>query len=228
MQSSSAVRGLLKMKGYKIFDRPFELNIVGIRNNSTVSNRFDDRMVVFWKDSGNNWNERYYPITTDPGTYYLQHPINVDGTAILKEGQYIDSWQIGLHKGQYPALVQSKPITVIRDYDRTAVLDFANGKQATGMFGINMHHASATGSTGEVGKWSAGCQVFQNISDFTEFMALANRQKTLYGNAFTYTLIDQRAITRTIIRRSIYGVVAAGVIIGVTYYFAVYRKKATA
>jgi hypothetical protein len=35
--------------------------------------------------------------------------------------------------------VQSKPITVLRDYDRNAILDFWNGKPETGMFGINIH-----------------------------------------------------------------------------------------
>ncbi len=33
------------------------------------------------------------------------------GTAMLKEGQYIDAYKQGLHKGQYTALVQDKPVT---------------------------------------------------------------------------------------------------------------------
>jgi hypothetical protein len=47
-------------------------------------------------------------------------------TAILAQGQYKGAYKIGLHQGKYKALVEAKPITVIRDYDRNAKLDFKN------------------------------------------------------------------------------------------------------
>jgi hypothetical protein len=101
-----------------------------------------------------------------------------------------------MHRGKYLALTQKRPLTVIRDYNRDAVLDFNNGKEQTGMFGVNIHHASINGTTKFVEKYSAGCQVFANIDDFNLFMQLAQRHKTLYGNDFTYTLIDERALVR--------------------------------
>jgi hypothetical protein len=118
------------------------------------------------------------------------------GTAILKQGQYKGAYQIGLHRGKYYALVQSKPVTVLRDYDRNAILDFWNGKPETGMFGINIHRASVNGTTKSVDSYSAGCQVFANINDFNLFMQLCEKHKQLYDNSFTYTLIDKRAIAR--------------------------------
>ncbi len=118
------------------------------------------------------------------------------GTAILKHGQYMNSHKIGLHRGKYLALVQQRPLTVIRDYDRNAALDFMNGKEQTGIYGINIHHASVNGTTKSVNKYSAGCQVFANINDFNLFMQLAERHKQQYGNNFSYTLIDQRALVR--------------------------------
>ena len=99
--------------------------------------------------------------------------MNKLGAAILKNGQYIDAYKIGLHRGEYKALIEQKPVTVIRDYDRNAVLDFNNGKQETGNFGINIHRAGSKGTTINVDKWSAGCQVFENAEDFAKFLVLA-------------------------------------------------------
>ena len=43
-----------KKKGYKIYSRPFELNIVGIRTNNTVPNSFDDTLNIFYKNSADD------------------------------------------------------------------------------------------------------------------------------------------------------------------------------
>ena len=190
------IQATLLQKGFKTFSRPFELNIVGIRSNSTKPNSFDDSLNIYYKTSDGKWQFHQFAATTDPGTYWLMNPMNPQGTAIVKHGQYINSHRIGLHRGKYLALVQQRPLIVIRDYDRNATLDFMNGKEETGIFGINIHHASVNGTTRTVDKYSAGCQVFANINDFTLFMQLAERHKQLYGNDFTYTLIDERALVR--------------------------------
>jgi hypothetical protein len=144
--------------------------------------------------------------------------MNVNGTAILKAGQYIDSHKIGLHKGEYTALVQAKPLTVFRDYDRNAILDFNNGKEDTGLFGINIHKASKV--TAEVNKWSAGCQVFKNSEDFADFIKLAKKHEEKVGNNFTYTLIDERATNRAFKR----GLTYQGVILIAVISYIAYRK----
>jgi len=190
------IQSTLLQKGFKTFSRPFELNIVGIRSNSTKPNSFDDTLNIFYKSSDDKWQFHQFAATTDPGTYWLMNPMNPQGTAIVKHGQYIGSHGIGMHRGKYLALVQKRPLTVVRDYDRNATLDLMNGKEQTGMFGINIHHASVNGTTRTVDKYSAGCQVFANINDFNVFMQLAERHKQLYGNDFTYTLIDERALVR--------------------------------
>jgi hypothetical protein len=213
----------LKSKGYKIFERPNELNIVGVRNDSTDANKFDDFIYVLWKDENGKWEGKYYNATTDPGTYYLKNPLTKLGAAILKEGQWLDTYSIGKHRGQYDALVQSKPLTVIRDYDRNAILDFNNGREQKGLFGINIHKAGKDSK--DVDQWSAGCQVFQKSDDFNEFMDLARKHKNLYGNKFTYTLIDERAYNRKLKR---YGAYAIGIvlIIGAIYVrYKAYVKK---
>ncbi len=190
------IRAILRHRNFRLFKRPYELNIVGIRSTSVRSNSFDDEIHVFYKTEGINWNYHIYKVTTDPGTYWLRNPIQPQGTAILSQGQYLNAYQIGLHRGQYTALVQRKPVTILRDYDRNATLDFINGRKDTGLFGINIHRAMAQGTTKVIDKFSAGCQVFENVSDFTEFLKLSERHRKLYGNQFTYTLIDLRAVKR--------------------------------
>ena len=181
--------------------RPYELNIVGLRASSTISNRFDDEIHVFYKVNPIKWNYHVYKVTTDPGTFWLKNPMQLQGTAILSEGQYVDAYELGLHRGKYKALVQSKPVTIIRDYDRTAKLDFLNGTKTTGMYGINIHRANSIGTTKTIDKYSAGCQVFENAENFQEFLLLCEHHNHLYGNNFTYTLIDFRAVKRETYRR---------------------------
>jgi len=217
------VKSILFGKGYKIFSRPYELNIVGIRAKHVNSNSFDDEIHVFYKVSALKWNYHIYKATTDPGTFWLNNPMNPQGTALLAQGQYIDAYQIGLHKGQYTALVQVKAVDVIRAYQRDALMDLNNGTVHSGIFGINIHRAMVQGSTKYVDKFSAGCQVFSNAADFAEFMALCQQHRKLYGNKFSYTLIDFRAMQREKIRRFVMGAFTIGA--GILGYFNFKRKK---
>ncbi|MBS1635831.1 MAG: hypothetical protein JST26_07890 [Bacteroidetes bacterium] len=206
------MKAILRHKGYKIFDRPYELNIVGLRSKSTIPNRFDDEIHVFYKVSTLNWHYHVFKATTDPGTFWLRQPMQPQGTAILAEGQYIDTYQLDLHRGKYLALVQRKMVTVIRDYNRDAILDFKNGTKTTGYYGINIHRANQTGTTKSVDKNSAGCQVFENASDFALFIRLCQKHKSLYGNHFTYSLIDFRAVRRQNARYVAAGIGVAGLL----------------
>jgi hypothetical protein len=183
----------MRSKNYAINEKPYELNIVGVRNAQSQPNKFDDSIFVFYKDDKNNWVEKEYPATTDTGMFYLLNPMSNLGAAMLKEGQYLNAYKQGLHKSQYLALVQDKPVTTYRDYDRDAIFDVFT-KETTGMYGINIHKAGANSQ--DVNNWSAGCQVFQKSADFDEFMDMTTKHRNLYSNSFTYTLIDERAIMR--------------------------------
>lgn len=195
------IKSILKQNGYMLYTEPYRLNIVGLRNDSIIPNRFDDEIHVFYTKQDGSWNYHIWPATTDPGTFWLNNPVYEQGTAILAQGQYEDSYSIGKHKGVYDALVQTKPVTVIRDYDRDALLDFYNGEKQTGNFGINIHRAESTGTTKQINKYSAGCQVFQDANDFQQFMVLCEQHRKLYGNSFTYALIDFRSMRRVTIKR---------------------------
>jgi len=224
--NSKSIRALisaLKSKGYVVYDKPYQLNIVGVRKNSTVSNVFNDKIYVFWKDDTGNWKGKEWNITTDPGTYYLKNPLSKLGAAILKEGQYVDSYSIGKHRGLYNALVQSKPVIVFRDYDRNAILDYNNGREETGNFGINIHKRSKPSDDDDT--WSAGCQVFENQDNFNEFMDLAQKHKSLYGNKFTYSLIDERSYNRFLKKIGVYIGIALIGVVAVWVGYRTYKKQ---
>jgi hypothetical protein len=212
----------LKEKNYQVFTKPYMLNIVGVRTTEQP-NKFDDTLNVFWKNDNNKWILKQYPCTTDPGTYYLLKPMNKLGTAILKEGQYIDSYKRGLHKGKYTALRQAKNVVVYRDSDRNAIFDL-NARETTGMYGINIHKAGADSS--EVKNWSAGCQVFKKSADFDEFMELVKKQEAKYGNKFTYTLIDKVTEKKKKFRLGLYiGITAtACILLGYVAFVKFYKK----
>jgi len=186
----------MEAKGYKVArddKKEFNLNIVGIRNPEGTPDRFDDHLVVFWS-YGNKWNFKKFKVTTDPGLAYLNQPISQFGTAILKEGHYPEAYRLGMHQGKYKALVQAAPLTVIRDFNRDGKLDYSSGKEQTGFFGINIHRATASGESTFVNKWSAGCQVFANSTEFSEFIKLCENSIVNRSNAFTYTLMNGRDI----------------------------------
>lgn len=185
----------LKAMGYKVFTRPYELNIIGVRSTIPIVNTFSDSINVMYKDKNGNWQFHSFPATTDPGTYWLKNPSNPNGTAILKAGQYIDSHKMDMHRDRYMALVQRGLLTVIRDADKNGELNF-KGKEDTGYFGINIHRAKEEGTVKYIDKYSAGCQVFANGDDFAMFMQMCEKHRMLYGNNFSYTLINQEHIPK--------------------------------
>ena len=190
----------LKGKGYKYFtsDKGYDGNIVGIRNSDTngeVTNKFDDTLTISYKDSDGKWIYNEYKATTDPGSHWEKNLLNKDGVAILKPGQYRGSHKLGLHQGKYEALRQQKPVKVYRDNNKDGKYDMIEENVQEGIFGINIHKAGkfVNGST-QIDKWSAGCQVFSKESDFNEFMEICRKARDVWGNSFTYTLIESNDI----------------------------------
>ena len=62
---------------------------------------------------------------------------------------------------------------------------------------INIHRATARagGKSSRVDKWSAGCQVIAANDDFNEFMDICRKASNIWGNSFTYTLIESADIS---------------------------------
>lgn len=190
------IQKAIESKGYKWFEGGnYNLNIVGIRNSNThqeITNKFDDKITVSYS-LNNELKYNEWDATTDPGIYYSENLLNPEGVAILKPNQYRSTYQIGLHQGKYKALTQKLPVEVYRDNNRDDEYNLNEYSLQEGMFGINIHKAGSrvNGST-QIDKWSAGCQVFSKENDFNYLMELAYKASDLYGNSFTYTLIESK------------------------------------
>lgn len=159
-----------------------KFHLVGIRSNANVQNEFDDLIGVI-----DGEYVAWYSCTTNPGTHWLLNLLNPKGAAVLKPGQYVDSWKVGMHQGKYEALVQCAPITVYRDADKDTIAE-EQGKLDTGLFGINIHRANPKLISKFIDKWSAGCQV---LNDPVQFDYLLNKCKLSGLNKFTYTLLNE-------------------------------------
>jgi len=188
----------VKQKNYKWFETgDYNLNIVGVRNSDTgnkVTNKFDDIMTLSYKDEDGQWNYHEYNCTTDPGRYWVENIMRVEGVAVLKEGQYPGSHKIRLHQGRYEALGQTKPVTVYRDANKDGKFDLSDDNTQTGLFGINIHRATKWGGkkSSQVDKWSAGCQVIAANDDWHEFMDICRVARNKWSNSFTYTLLESK------------------------------------
>lgn len=182
-------------KGYAYFTNgSYNLNIIGIRsdNKNKVTNLYDDLLVVVYRTPSGKWTRQSYQITTEPGLYYMiKQQLNPKGTAILVPGQYRACWEIGKHKGKYDALVQRKAIKVYRDNNRDEIYDLNPERIDNGVFGLNIHRSNEFRPAYKVDSWSAGCQVFADPHQYKSFMDLCRKQRQLYGNTFTYTLLNE-------------------------------------
>lgn len=190
----SAIKKAMLAKGYKFFTGINDLNIIGIRNPDYKPDTYNDTILIAYLDKYGAERLFVMPATTDPGLNYLKNPINPKGCAILKPGQYRGMWARGKHKGR-DALVQVKPCTVYRDFNKDNVLDFTGMPEETGIFGIDFHDSGYGDATATIKKASAGCQVPQILHDHVHSMVLVAQQiMSLKVNSFTYTLMEEKDI----------------------------------
>jgi lysozyme len=125
---------------------------IGIRGGYDADRRnrlgiYDDLFVLTIGGEVTQWRG-----STDPGQYYIDHPINPRGCAQLREGIHL--FRPGIHQGQYPAFVQAEDFHVNR-LDRNGNVQFVD----FGEYGIHLH----SGGPGEdVNRYSAGCQIIQS------------------------------------------------------------------
>lgn len=185
------------MLDYKLYGGIYNLNIYGIRNLTQSSNKFDDAVGVVYQAANEQWINKQFKATTDPGLYWLNKPMRSEGTAIMVPGQYGGAYKRGLHKG-YTALEQKKPMNYVRDNNKDDYLDFALMDNPTNIITdnikSNIHRTNPRGvESTQVDKWSAACQVLADSDDFDKLMELVEISEKRYGNSFTYTLftLDQ-------------------------------------
>lgn len=194
----NSILEILEDRRHRIFDKPnqdFNINIVGVRNPDPTFNEYGCYMTVFWR-SDERWKFRAWPATTYPGKRFMvDRLLSSNGCAILKPGQY-PAYQLAMHRGVYEAVCQRLgEVSVYRDRNRNQVFDLKESTVETGYFGINIHapvppEGRMNYRAARVDASSAGCQVFQSVSDFLEFRDIVRSSRSRYGNKFTYTLIN--------------------------------------
>jgi len=187
------IKYIFKKKNYVFFDglKSYDLNLIGVRRDNQNSNLFDDILYCIYKDAEKNFQVEAWPITTDPGAYWLKNPMNPKGTMIIVPGQYRKVWKLAKHQGRYIALCQRRPFKVYRDNNKDNILDYDPKTIETGIFGANCHRSNPYNKSYAVEKWSAGCQVHSKVSNFNKMIDLASKSAVIFGNNFTYTLLKE-------------------------------------
>lgn len=149
------------------------LAVLGVRGEMSTGNHrevYDDAIYlcapggVFLALNGN----------VDPNGFRKGHGTSesAKGMASLKpspRGGWL--YELGMHKGEYLALVQAAAVTVFRDADSSVPaskvfqLDGLPVYEDTGDFGIHIHHGSVNGTS------SLGCQTIPPGAQWDSFIA---------------------------------------------------------
>jgi hypothetical protein len=196
----SRILKYMEARGYQIDAGKNRYNIVyveGMNADGTLNddrpNYFNDRRMVIEVINGiptivGNWEA-----STEPGNYYTENPMNPQGAARIKFGQY-KAWRVGTHYGggsdPHEALVQEKPVTVYRDFNKD---HFRIGdKMDTGLFDINQNWGYDL-PYNNVYFASAGNLVGRTRQGHREFMSLIKQDERYVKNKdylFITTIID--------------------------------------
>lgn len=190
----SEIKAVFECLGHRFYDRgAYNVNLFGIRHLDRVD-EFNDVLGIALRDDFGNPICLEHKGTTDPGSYWLRKQTgNANGTFILAPGQYPGCWHVGLHKGHEALIQKGAPFRGWRDNDQDGQLD-PDGRIYEDVTGLNMHTTSYLNEIMHVGAYSAGCQVRQKDEDHVMVMEILKRSLDLYGNSFTYTLIDQNQL----------------------------------
>jgi hypothetical protein len=182
-----------------------QIFLVGVRESLDVKkkegDRFTDKLMMIDSSKPND-KVISYQITTSPSVAFYGDPkraLNKSGVAIMQPG--VTQYKIGVHRKGSPteheALLQAGPMKINRfELNTTEINTYKPGKESTGDdYGINIHRSSKDRGIC-VGPYSAGCQVFSDGNDFSDFM---NRIKAAAQNkgVFFYALIENDNFTET-------------------------------
>lgn len=89
----------LKSKNYEVYDQPNILNLVAMRTKDAgqVTNKFDDKLYVFYRKDNNNWQLLEYEISSVPGP---RPNGSVKGAPIIAYAQFVDKLRLDTYLRQ--------------------------------------------------------------------------------------------------------------------------------
>lgn len=212
----SSIIAALKKLEFKVFTKPFSMNLGSIRTNDNVENTFNDWHYMFYYDLSGALVYVIIPGTTDAGLTYRLSPMNKAGFPIIKHNmQYQGAFEyqnppvnnaklkkegkpleLG-HNGKR-AFRQMKPLHYWRDNDKNAYLGKGkNNPQFESLpteISIANTNGHDMGAGAKVNNWSAGCWG-AHAKEMEKLYKLAELQiaKGL-GKGFTYTMLHETAL----------------------------------
>lgn len=148
--------------------------VIGVQSTEDAFNLFDDKFYLFDGD-------RFIMAstgTTNSGKTALKEfdKYNLSGAVVWKTNQFVkDCFVPGLHKGKMKALRQNRSIEYYRDSNKDSKCD-ETGTLNRGIVGVNMHGVDYAEESNivrnEIGGWSFGCQVWNNMKDYKKMIKL--------------------------------------------------------
>ena len=164
--------------------------------HGNTPNRFNDTLVLIWRDQDDTPHVREFPVNTDVGA----HDFGWESSSHLRPERryfYANDWH-----GSYNALNNQQWGYRVRndtnnnghwDDDRNGWLPPAGDDYDRGGSGHNIHMASVDAPLGSaaVGVWSAGCQTIPGMANWIEFITSV---WTGLGDPVEYHLLDVRDI----------------------------------
>lgn len=167
-----------------------EVNMFGLRNES-------DQDKDVWNDKiGVVFQHKVYLYsgTCDPSAYWTKicGPTG-KGVAHICLGYHENVYMVGEHKGHEAMVQYGNKIRIWRDGNNNFRKDNEDIIQ-TGYFGTNIHRASAIKVTDKIGKYSAGCQVINDVEDHLKYMSIvksSNKYKSNKKSRFSYMLLKE-------------------------------------
>jgi hypothetical protein len=163
--------------------------------NADEADVYNDRRIVFEFIDGEPKILGNWLATTEPGTYFTEHPLNPGGAARISFGQYKNAWQVGRHegpsgRGAHQGLVEVGEITFTRDRNKDG---FRTGDpEYTKNVYLNQHRGGGS-SNKRIALQSAGCLVGWNPEEHTEFMNIVKNDSRYQRNSnyrFTTAVIN--------------------------------------
>jgi len=177
--------------------------IVGIRNRLETKKQegdaFCDALYFIPEKSKPEDIISPYQITTCPSlAYYGNKPLSSQGTAIKAPGDFLYLLRENeLKHGKYKMLIEGEPSKFYRYAKGTTKFEtYKPGEMKTESIGLLIHRSSKNKGVC-VGPWSGGCQVFDELSKFDEFIKKLESQSSNQGR-FYYSLIEMDSIPEDI------------------------------
>ena len=163
--------------------------ILGVRSKEDRFNEFDDKFYLFK-------GEQFIMVmsgTTNPGANGLLNPekYNERGIAVVVADKwYYNLWTRGLHNGKVIAYRQTAGVDLIRDRNKNKKSGDAGSVSEEFNRGINFHpsdyNLDSKTKKANIGAWSVGCQVVNDIPKYKELMNLTRLQQVM-----SYCLINE-------------------------------------